>query len=109
MCNGSLTAGGPEFRFALLLFLVGCPDRLTRVRELARNALDLLRHSIERVPQPHVVAKCLEPPALAQAEERLVGLVAEGFGLLADEVLDLLVGDLDAELVRGRVEHELAG
>ena len=40
--------------------------------------------------------------------ERLVGVLAEQLGLLADERLDLLVADLDAELVRRRLEHELA-
>jgi len=38
----------------------------------------------------------------------LVGVVALEVGLLADQLLDLLVGDLEAELVGDRLQHELA-
>ena len=36
------------------------------------------------------------------------GILLGGLRLLADELLDLVVGDLDPELVGDRLEHELA-
>src|SRR5690348_14452200 len=89
MVSSSLATGGPEFRLGLLLFLVGCPNRLACFGELARDPLDLGGHAIERVPQPEVLAQRLEPPALAQAQQGVVGVVAERFRLLAHERLDL--------------------
>ena len=47
-------------------------------------------------------------PLSRSREQRRVGVVADELGLLAHELLDLGVGDLDPELVGGRVEHELA-
>src|SRR5712691_12729398 len=44
----------------------------------------------------------------AGGPERRVGIVADDLGLLAEEALDILVGDLDPELIGDRVEHELA-
>src|SRR3954470_21227613 len=83
MRSGSLTAGGPEFHFALLFFLVGCPNCLAPVRELARDPLDLRGDAVERVPQPEVVAQRLEAAALAQAQQGLVRSVADCLRLLA--------------------------
>src|SRR5581483_11260103 len=108
MVRGSLAAGGPKFRLGLLLFLVGSPNRLARIRELARDPLHLAGDAIERIAQPDVVAQGLEAAALAQAQERVVDVVARFAGLLAHQRLDVLVGDLQPELLRDRLEHELA-
>src|ERR1035437_8068778 len=104
-----LTAGGPEFRVGRLLFFFRGPERVACRSELARDPLRLGRYAVERVPQANVVAQRLDPAALAEPEERLVGVVPDGLGLLADERLDLLVRHVDAELVGGSFEHELAG
>src|SRR5436309_13966736 len=108
MCTGSLAAGGPEFRLGLLLFLFGRPNLLARVGELARDALHLGGDAVERVAQADVLAQLLEAPALAQLLHRVLYVVAERIGLLAHERLDLLVGNLEIELLRRSLEHELA-
>src|SRR5713101_2628658 len=102
-----LTAGGPEFRVGRLLFLFRRPERVARSGELPRDPLHLGRYPVEGVPQTHIVAQRLDPAALAQAQKRLVGVVAESVGLLAHERLDLLVRHVDAKLVCGGLEHEL--
>src|SRR5579884_2908675 len=103
-----LTAGGPEFRLCLWLFLVGRPDRLARLREVLRDALHLGDDAVECVAQAHVLAQRLEAAALAQPLERLVGVLVEQLRLLAHERHDLVVGDGDTERVGGGLEHELA-
>src|SRR4051812_41494382 len=104
MFLGSLTAGGPEFRVGLLLFLFGRPDRVARLRELLRDPLHLGRDPVERVAQPDVVAERLDAAVVAELRERLLGIVPRELGLLADERLDLLVRDVDVQLVRGSLE-----
>src|SRR3954447_12893288 len=94
-----LTFGGPEFRLGLLRFLVGRPNRVARLGELLRDALHLGDDAIEGVAHAHVLTQGLEPPALTQALQRLVGVLVQQLGLLADERLDLVVADRDAELV----------
>src|SRR5581483_6616792 len=108
MVRGSLAAGGPKFRLGLLLFLVGSPNRLARIRELARDPLHLAGDAIECIAQPDVVAQGLEAAALAQAQERVVDVVARFAGLLAHQRLDVLVGDLQPELARNRARRLLA-
>src|SRR6059058_3215288 len=46
-------AGGPQFRLGLGFFLVGCPDLLTRLGLLGRNALHLGCDAVERTRQAH--------------------------------------------------------
>src|SRR6476646_9372075 len=103
-----LTAGGPEFRVGRLLFLFGSPERVARLGELARDPLDLRGDAVERFAEAKVVANRLEAARLAQALERRVGVVADDLGLLAHEGFDVVVGDLEAELLGGGFEHELA-
>src|SRR5213082_2314548 len=105
-----LTAGGPEFRVGRLLFLFGSPKSLARLGELARNPLDLRGDAVERIAKPQVVAQRLEAAVLAEALDRRRGgvVVADDLRLLAHERLDVLVGDLEAELLGRRLEYELA-
>src|SRR5262249_41931977 len=100
-----LAAGGPQFRLSLGLFLVGCPDRLARLRLLERNALHLRRDAIERRLHAQAPALLFEGTAGAKLLEHPLRLEEA----LLDRLLDLLVRDLDPELVRRRLEHELAG
>src|SRR4051812_11726407 len=88
MCSGSLTSGGPKFRLGLLLFLVGRPDRVAHLRQLAWDALHLGDDAVERIPEAHVLAQRLEAAALAQARKRLVGVLVEQLRLFAHERLD---------------------
>src|SRR5262249_52009087 len=105
--EGSLAAGGPEFRLGLLLFLVGRPNRLARVGELAGDPLHLAGDPVERVAQSAVLAQRLEATALAEAEQRLVGVLTDRVRPLAHGPLDLVVAHLDPEIVSGGLEHEL--
>src|SRR5712691_1754080 len=100
-----LTAGGPEFRVGWLLFLFRRPERVARRGELARDPLHLGRYSVEGISQADVVAQGLDSAALAQAQERLVGVVAHCVSLLAHQGLDLLVRHNDAELLGRGLEH----
>src|SRR5437660_6633974 len=104
-----LTAGGPEFRVGRLLFLFGSPESFARLGELAGNPLDLGGDAVERIAKPQVVAQRLEAAVLAEALDRRGGVVvADDLRLLAHERLDVLVGDLEAELLGRRLEYELA-
>src|SRR6478735_4718908 len=103
-----LTVRRPEFRLGCLLFLFGRPNLFARIRELTWDALHLRRNAVERVAETDVLPQLLEPARLAQAQERLVDVVARELGLLAYELLDLGVLDREAELVGGGLEHELA-
>src|SRR5581483_1873511 len=77
MVSSSLATGGPEFRLGRLLFLVGCPNRFAGIGKLARDSLHLVSDAIERIPQSEVLAQRLEPSALAQPLQCLVGVVTE--------------------------------
>src|SRR5215831_6753648 len=103
-----LAAGGPQFRLGRGRILVGGPDALARARDLGGDALHLARDPVERLAQSKVAAERLVATALEDLLDRLVGVVAVQVGLLPDQLLDLLVGNLQAELVRHRLEHELA-
>src|SRR4051794_29150107 len=103
-----LTVRRPEFRVGCLLFLFRRPNLFTRVGELARDALHLGGDAIERIAKADVLSQLLEAAGLAQAEKRLVDVVAGELCLLADELLDLRVVDGEAELVGGCLENELA-
>src|SRR5205823_12993502 len=85
MCSSSLTAGGPEFRLGLLLFLVGRPNLLARVGELSRDSLDLGGDAVERLAQAQVLAQLLEATALAETLQHLVRVIAKHLRLLAHE------------------------
>src|SRR5919198_4148975 len=101
----SLAAGGPQFRLGLWFFLVGCPDSLACLGLLGRNALDLLRDSVERTRHAHRFALGLERAGLPRLLEHCIGVVEA----IAERFLDLLLGDVDSELVGRRLQHELAG
>src|SRR5579859_1356306 len=101
---GSSTSGGPEFRFGLRLFLVGCPDRIAGGRELARNALDLRRDPVERLPHAQALAVALPQFGALELLDRIVRVLEP----LAEPRLELLVGHLDAELLGCGLEDELA-
>src|SRR5206468_13072429 len=104
-----LAAGGPQFRLGRGRFLVGGPDALARAGDVGRNALRLFGDMVEGLAQPQVGAQGLVAASLSHACDRLVGIVAVRLRLLADQLLDLLVGNLEAELVGDRFENELAG
>src|SRR5215208_7017470 len=103
-----LAAGGPQFRLCLGRFLVGRPNFFSRTRDLDRNALRFGRHAVERLAQTEVAAQRLLAAVAEDLLDRFVRVVALKLGLLADQFLDLLVADLEAELVGDRLEHELA-
>ena len=63
---------------------------------------------VECLAHPQVAAQLLEARALARGDEQRVRILAGLLRLLADECLDLLVRDLEAELVGDGVEGELA-
>src|SRR3954467_10434598 len=86
-----LTAGGPEFRVLLWLFLVGRPDRIACFCELLGDALHLCDDAVERIAQTHVLAQRLEAAALAQTLQRLVGVLVEQLRLFAHERFDVVV------------------
>src|SRR5258708_23019858 len=86
-----LTAGGPEFRVGRLLFLFGSPERIACRSQLLRDPLHLGRYSVEGVAQADVVPQRLDPAALAQALQRLVGVVPEPLRLFAPDPPALLL------------------
>src|SRR6478735_5974522 len=88
-----LTVRRPEFRLGRLLFLVGRPNLLARIGNLARDALHLGGDAVERFAEP---------------DEGFLDIVAGELCLLAHELLDLRVVDREAELVGRRLEDELA-
>src|SRR4051794_12753998 len=104
-----LAAGGPQFRLGRLGFLVGGPDLLAGARDLGGDALRLLGNSVERLAQPQVGAQHLLAAGVEHLLDGVVRIVAGDLRLLADQLADLLVGDLELELARARLEHELAG
>src|SRR3954447_7494196 len=80
-----LTAGGPEFRVGRLLLLVGSPERVARLGELARDPLDLCGDPVERVAKAEIIAEHLEASVLSQLLNRRLGVVADDLGLLAHQ------------------------
>ena len=104
----SAAGGGPEFRLGRGFSLSGVQIASRASACASGIRLHLGGDAVERLAQAQVVAQRLEAAALAQRRERLVGVVAERLGLLADELLDLVVGDLEPELVGDGLEHELA-
>src|SRR5919108_2669929 len=99
-----LATGGPQFRRGVWSFLLGCPKLLARGRELDWNTLDLGGDAVERCAQPEVGAELLERAGCSQLGDRLVGIVLGRLRLLPDQLLHLLVGDLQLELVGDRLE-----
>src|SRR6476661_10973865 len=83
-----LATGGPQFRLCLGLFLVGCPDCLTRRRLLRRDPLDLGGDAVERAGETHRLA---------------LRLVGAGFSSLVDDLVPFL------EALAERVVHLLVG
>ena len=75
---------------------------------LRRDRLHLGREPVERGAEPQVLAKLLLVPVRPDVLDHLVRVVARRLRLLADQVLDLVVGDRDAGLLRDRLERELA-
>src|SRR5919201_1160545 len=61
-----------------------------------------------RSSQAQVRAERLEASAPPQLLAYFGRVVARGLRLFADQLVDLLVGNVESELVRDRVEHELA-
>src|SRR3954451_12248598 len=103
-----LAAGGPQFRRRVWFFLLGCPNALSRSRELDRDALDVAGETVERRAQAQVLAQPLVAAGLAQSRDRLIGVFAGILELLADHLVDLGVVDGDVGLVGNRFEHDLA-
>src|SRR5581483_1437250 len=90
------------------LLLLGGPRLVTDTKELKRNALNIGDEPVERLPHTQVLAQKLVPTAREDLVDDLLRLLALTLGVLADELPDLVVGHLDARLVRDRLERELA-
>ena len=79
---------------------------MSRARELDRDPLDLGRDPVQGLAQPEVGAQRVIAAGFTDLGRELLGV----FGvvrLLADQLVDLLVGDLDAELV-GRASSTIS-
>src|SRR3954447_13201329 len=100
-----LAAGGPQFRLLGWVFLVGCPDRVACGSLLGRDALDFIDDAVESAGEPHVFALRVIRACGASLLDDLVGLLEA----VAKRLVDLLLRDLDSELIRSGLEHELAG
>src|SRR5215218_2635557 len=101
-------AGGPQFRIARGLLLLGCPELVACMRELRRDASDLSRDAVEGAPEAKVFPELLEASRALQGVDGFGGIVFRPVELLAHDRLDVVVRDLEGKLVGGRVEHELA-
>src|SRR5579884_2180232 len=101
--SAPLRAGGPEFRGFRRLLLLRRPDALARLVQVGCDRLRLGGDAVERLLAAQVVA---ERVCSALCDEALDVLV--GFAGLAQVAAAVVVGDLDAELVRNRLEDELA-
>src|SRR4026207_1913585 len=96
--SGLLATGRPYLHAAPALLLLGCPEFLTRLRKLDRDAIDPADDLVERLPKAEIAAELLEASALAHGRDRGVRILA-GLGcFLANQVLDLVVADLRVEL-----------
>src|SRR5215218_1995437 len=102
-----LATGGPQLCRCLGFFLLRSPDAFPGACEVDRDALDLFRDPVESLSQAQVAAETVGPPTLPHLLDQLLGVLSGAFGLLADQLLDLVVGHLDAELVGGGLEDEL--
>src|SRR5438270_8256704 len=88
-------SGDPDFRIGRGLLLLGRPEFLARPREIDRDRLDLGDDPIERAAEPEVLAQGLVAAALPDPLDHLVRvLLARLLRLLADELPQLVVGDL---------------
>ena len=74
-------------------------------RDLGRNALRVGRDAVERLAQAEVLAQHLLATGREHLLDGLVRIVLCELGLLADQLLDLGVVDLQVELVGDRLEH----
>src|SRR5919108_3807161 len=101
----SSAAGGPQFRLGLGFFLVGRPDPLSRLGLLGRDSLYVRRDPVERTSEAHRFPLRLVDARFAGLCDHLLRLVEA----VTKRSIDLLVGNLNSEPVRGRLEDELAG
>ena len=105
----SLLPGVHNFVSASGFLLVGCPELVSRFRELGCDGLDVGDEAVERGAEPEILADRLllavRPDVLDDAF-RVV--LARRRDLLADVRLHVVVGDLDARLLGERLERELA-
>src|SRR3954447_13909370 len=97
------SAGGPQFRLCLGVFLVGGPDCVARGRLLGGDALDLGSDAVESPREAHVLALRLVGAGLARLRDHRVRILEA----LAERLLDIFVRDGDLELVCGRLEQQL--
>src|SRR3954447_2853824 len=95
----SLASGGPQFRNVFALFLLGRPDRLARLGLREGDALYLGRNSVEGELQADVLAHLLLRAMRPEVLDQLVRVLVRGCGLLADDLLHVVVGDRQVELV----------
>src|SRR5581483_12234432 len=103
ICSSAPSASwGPKFRGLGRLLLLRRPDGFARLVQLGRDRLHLGDDAVERALEPNVVAHVVGAAACDELLDVLV-VLARGAQLLPD----LVVGDLDSELVRDRLEHEL--
>src|SRR2546422_8614244 len=105
MSGWLLAAGAPQFRLCRRFFLVRGADPLARLGLLGRDALDVRDNAVEGSGQADVLALGLVHTGLARLLDHLLGLIES----VAERRVDILVGDLDPELIRHRLEDELSG
>src|SRR6266511_6108221 len=91
-----LATGGPQFRLFRRFLLFGGPDALPRLRLFRRNGFDLRDHAVKRPGQAESLPLGLVRARRARLLDHLVRLLEP----LEKGLLHLLVGHLDAELVR---------
>src|SRR5262245_26752122 len=73
--SGLLATGRPYLHAATALLLLGCPEFLTRVRKLDRDALDAAPDLAERLAEAEIAAELLEASALAHGRDRRVRIL----------------------------------
>src|SRR6185312_3015666 len=100
-----LAAGGPQFRLLGWVFLVWRPDRVACGSLLGRDALDFVDDAVESAGQPHVLALGVVRAGGASLLDDLVGFLEA----VAEGLVDFFLRDLDSQLIRSGLEHELAG
>src|SRR5437016_4026646 len=85
----------PDVSHCFGLLLLGCPKLLACAREVDRDRLDLGDDTVERAAQQQVLAEELVAAVVPELRDDGLGvLLARLACLLADEVLQLVVGDL---------------
>src|SRR5689334_18944517 len=98
-----LTSWGPDLLLARSGFLLlGRPELLARVRQLGRDPRRALGDRVERLAQPQVLLQPVERVGRLQHPLDRLRLLA----LPLERLAYLLVGHLEAELVRDRLEHD---